>query len=225
MIDLLSRTAGAALGAVFGTVARVRPSLRPLHPRGHVTTGTLVRDGLNPPTGARWVDEPGSDRVLVRRSKSAGLPGRLPDIHGLAVRVPGEGTRFGDLLLATTGTRPGTRHLLAPTTSDQRPMTTLMPYRTPSGPLLLGAFPAGDRRTFDLRYAHLTGPWQHFGVLEVDDTAQADEGADDDLRFDPVLHPVPGLDTYRWISRLREPAYREARRNSPSTTQDPLSPG
>lgn len=30
--------------------------------------------------------------------------------------------------------------------------------------------------------------------------------------FDPVRRPLPGLPNYEWVSRLRAPAYREARK-------------
>ncbi|GAB2672310.1 hypothetical protein [Thalassiella azotivora] len=227
MIDLLSRAAGSVLGGVFGAAARVRPATKPLHPRGHVAAGVLERRGLHPPVGVPWLDEPGTDAVLVRRSKSAGLPGHLPDVHGLTVRVRAGGTRHGDLLLATTGTRPVTRHLLVPTTSDRRPMTTLMPYRTPSGPVVLAAFPHGDDAGYDLAVATLTGPWRTFASLAVDDTPDADagDGPDVDLRFDPVVHPLPGLGTYAWVSRLREPAYAAARRRSPAPARSETPEG
>jgi hypothetical protein len=215
VIELLPRSAGAVLGGVFGTVARLRPtSSKALHPRGHVTTGTLVRHGATPPTGVAWLDEPGTDDVLVRRSRSVGLPGALPDIHGLAVRVPVGRTRGADLLLASTGTRPGARHLLAPTRSDDHPLTTLLPYRTPSGPVLLGAFPEPGAAVYELRVAGLTGAWRPFGALAVDEppTGGADEAPDVEVHFDPVLNPLPGLPSYGWVTRLREPAYAASRR-------------
>ena len=212
MIDLLPRSAGAALGGVFGAVARLRrDSSKALHPRGHVTTGTLVRHGSTPGTGAGWLDEPGTDDVLVRRSRSVGLPPPLPDVHGLAIRVPVSRTRGADLLLATTGTRPGTRHVFVPTTSRRHPLTTLLPYRSPSGPVLLGAFPEPGGSMYELRVATLTGPWRPFGVLGVDEPDGEDD-LDLEVHFDPVLNPLPGLPSYRWVSRLREPSYTASRR-------------
>jgi hypothetical protein len=87
----------------------------------------------------------------VRESRSVGLPEGLPDIHGLAVRVTNPDGTPGDLLLATTGWGRLTRFVLTVSrTTYGRPMTTLLPYRTDAGPVLLGARsdPAcGSRRT------------------------------------------------------------------------------
>ena len=55
--------------------------------------GRIYRHGLDPGTGVPWIDEPGEDEV-VRLSRAIGLRG-LPDIHGLAVRVPVEGGGTG----------------------------------------------------------------------------------------------------------------------------------
>lgn len=215
MTEPFPRSAGVVLGGVFGAVARLRPgSSKALHPRGQVTTGTLVRYGAAPTTGVDWLDGAGTDDVLVRRSRSIGLPGPLPDVHGLAIRVPIGRTRGGDLLLATTGTRPGTRHLLVPTRSDRHPLTTLLPYRSPAGPVLLGAFPEPGSAVYELRVATLAGRWRPFGALAVDEPDGVDgaDGTDLDVHFDPVLNPLPGLPSYGWVSRLREPAYAASRR-------------
>lgn len=214
MLDTIARTAGGALAGVFGTLARLRPTLKPLHPRGHVTSGRLERHGLTPGVGAAWLDEAGTDTVIVRRSKAVGTPGHLPDIYGLAIRTPLPGGRFGDLLLATTGTRPVARHVLRPTTNPNAPATTLLPYRTASGPVVIGAFPGGGGATVELRVARPTGEWRTFATLHPGDD-RAVEQTDAVLRFDPVLNPLPGLAPYRWVDLLREPAYRAARRKSP----------
>jgi hypothetical protein len=165
----------------------------------------LVRHGLPTPTGAAWLDSPGVDEVLVRWSRAVGLPHALPDIHGLAVRVLEPDGGAGDLLLATTGWLPPTRVLLVPGVSAGRPMTTLLPYGTPSGPVVLGARPGTDGTTFHV--ARLRGPWQQFAELHE----TADDESDEPLSFDPVLNPLPDLAFASWVRRLREPAYRTAR--------------
>lgn len=216
-LDSLGRAAasggGAALGAVFRSVGTLRPAPKPLHPLGRVVTGRLTRHGseagTEARTGVRFLDEPGEDTVLVRESRSVGLPGPLPDIQGLALRVTNPDGSPGDLLLASTGWGAVTRFALTPSsTTWGRPMTTLFPYRSPRGPLLLGAR-SGAPGTVTLAWALGTGTWHEFATLEVSDR----DAGDPTVSFDPVLHQVPGLEQYAAVVRLREPAYRSARRS------------
>lgn len=217
----LARAGGGALASVIRGVSALRTTGKPLHPRGQVVRGTLVRRGLDSPTGVAWLDEPGEDEVLLRWSRAVGLPSPVPDIHGLAIRVQRpEG--FGDVLFATTGWTGPARSLLVPGISTHRPMTTLLPYTTPRGALLLGAR-RGDRVT-TLYAATPLGPWREFAELAETDGPDHDEP----IRFDPVLHPLPGLSFPAWVRRLREPAYRTARETQhPAVTvsSDSTAPG
>jgi hypothetical protein len=198
---------GAGLAAATRLLAAVRPAAKPLHPRGEVVLARLRRTGAEPPTGAEWLDQQGGGEVLVRRSRAVGLPDGLPDIHGLAIRVPRDGDRHGDLLLATTGRgRVGRFVLTAGRTPQSRPFTTLLPYRTPSGPKLLAAVARSEHR-YELAYAALGGTWHPFADLVLSSTA----GPDPLVSFDPVRNTLPGLDNYEWVRRLREPAYGTAR--------------
>jgi hypothetical protein len=134
----------------------------------------------------------------------------LPDVFGLALRVQLDSGRYADVLFSTTGTGPVTRFALVPAWSAERPMTTLLPYRTDDGPVLLAAEPR-DATTVELAWARGTGSWQQFATLWLDDGPR--QAGDAQVSFDPVLHPLPGLATYGWVARLREPSYRSARRN------------
>lgn len=199
---------GAGLAALTRLVAAARPAPKPLHPRGDLVAAVLRRHG-GQATGSTFVDEAGVDEVVCRRSRAVGLPATLPDIHGLAVRVPLAAGGHGDLLLASTGTGRLTRFLLLPGRRlDTRPLTTLLPYRSPTGPLLLGAA-ATSPHTFALLHAHATGPWRRFADLEL----TAESGPDPLVSFDPVRNPLPGLELYDWVRRLREPSYAAARRS------------
>jgi len=204
-----SAVGGQVLRAAIGAVGAVRQAAKPLHPRGVVTRGVLERFGGAVGSGVAWLDEPGTDAVVVRWSRAVGLPAPAPDVFGLAVRVELDGGRHGDLLFSTTGTGPLTRFALVPAFTPQRAMTTLMPYRTTGGPVLLRAVPQGDRAV-ELAWARGTGTWHPFGTLRLDEPTTT--AADADVSFDPVVNPVPGLSPYDWVTRLREPAYRSARR-------------
>ena len=208
----LTNLIGAMLGAVFYVVGALRTRRRKaLHPRGAVRTGLVRRHGCRARTGVAWIDEPGSDRVLIRLSRATGLPGYLPDTLGLAVRVPREDGGHGDLLLATTGTGALGRFVLRPTRHPGRPYGSLMPYRSPTGPLLLAALPLADDGTrFELACSALRGAWSPFGVLEVQ--SDWDDAPDAPLTFDPVLNQLPGLQSYGWAAQLRRFSYAGSRR-------------
>lgn len=205
-----ANASGQLLSAVIRGVASVRPSRKPLHPRGKVMRGRLHRRGAQTPSGVRWLDESGTGEVVVRLSQAVGLPEWLPDIQGLALRVDPHGTP-GDLLLATTGRGRITRFVLTPSLRAERPMTTLLPYRTPIGPVLIGAVRT-DKDAFELSYATLGGSWQPFAGLVLL-TDESDQARDPEISFDPILHQIPGLAPPDWVRRLREPSYRAARRS------------
>src|SRR5829696_1890569 len=100
LVTDLARLAGRAVAVPLGAVAR-RRSGRPMHPRGAVFDAVLDRTGSEPPWGVPWLDATARDAVVVRLSRGAGLPEPLPDLLGLAVRIPGDGGPV-DLLLTTT---------------------------------------------------------------------------------------------------------------------------
>jgi len=198
--------AGQVLAGATRSLAAARPAAKPLHPRGELMRGRIYRHGLWPATEVDWIDRPGEDDVLVRLSRAIGLPSALPDIHGLAVRVPVEGG-VGDLLFASTGWGKLSRYVLTAARSPQaRPMTTLLPYRGPSGPVLLGAR-ANGAESFELSCATPDFDFRVFADLRLSRIAVDDE----DVSFDPVRHQLPDLDQYPTVEMLREPAYRRAR--------------
>lgn len=205
---VLPRAGGQLLASAIGAVSAIRQTKKPLHPRGRVVDGVVRRRGGSRPAGVAWLDEPGEDPALVRLSRGVGLPAQLPDVHGLALRIPG-GDRPADLLLASTGLGRLTRFLLIPRRSGSRQvLTSLLPYRSARGSLLIGAVRTADD-TFDLLWARPAGEWVRFGELELSTPT-----ADASISFDPVLNRLPGLDIYPWVRHLREPAYRTARRRS-----------
>jgi hypothetical protein len=176
-----------------------------------VVVGTVHRHGANATSGAEWLDLTGVDEVLVRQSRAVGLPPPAPDIFGLAVRVATGPGQHGDLLFASTGLGRLTRFTLTASRSPYgRPLTTLLPYRTPAGPVLLSAVFLHEN-TVVLSWAVGSGSWNLFAELRLGD-APAEE-TDAPVSFDPVKNALPGLETYDWVRRLREPAYLTARRS------------
>jgi hypothetical protein len=147
-----------------------------------------------------------------------GLPAPLPDVDGLALRLPVEGG-LADLLFAATGTGRWTQHVLLPHPSGARvPLTTLLPFESGAGHLVLGLFPDDpddrddrDGTGLDLRVSVRSGPWRPLGRLTLEPLDVEDPP---ELRFDPLRNTPPGLGTHPLIVRLRDPAYVAARRRS-----------
>jgi hypothetical protein len=105
---------------------------------------------------------------------------------------------------------PVSRFVLLPTRRlDGRPMSTLLPYRSPAGPLVIAATSQGTD-TFLLSWAVGRSAWHPFGTLELGE--RVGDG-NEDLSFDPVLNVLPGLEHYDSVRRLREPSYSAARRS------------
>jgi hypothetical protein len=201
---------GKALEGLFAAVAHVRPADKPLHPRGRLHSAVIERTGTRDAVGVPFIDEPGTSTGIVRLSRATGLPAALPDIHGLALRVPLQSGAHADLLFATTGLGRWSRFVLLPSQhAGQRSYSTLLPYRTSSGPVTLAAVPVHhDERTFDLACATVGGAWQTFARMELSASDSAGSPS-----FDPVLNQLPGLRYYEWVADLREGAYRAARRS------------
>lgn len=203
---------GQILRTATGMVA-ARPAAKPLHPRGKLSQGKIHRFGDGPTTGAAWLDQAGDDDALVRQSRAVGLPPPLPDIFGLAIRVPTEEGHHGDMLLASTGLGRLTRFTLTSGLSPRRrPMTTLLPYRTPAGPVILSAVFQTETKV-DLAWAIGSRSWHSFAEVVLDDKEPDDDTADVSVSFDPIRNVLPGLEIYDWVRLLREPAYVTARRS------------
>jgi hypothetical protein len=215
--------AGLGLGAVFGTVSVLRRG-RPLHPQGVTLRVSLLCDGSGR-SGVPLLDEAGVSEGTLRASRAMGLPTWLPDIYGLALRLPqssGVDGEPADLLFASTGDSVlGRFTLLVHSRLTDGPLTTLLPVRAPAGALLLRLAPVpgapeqeagpGLRvpERLSLAYAVGTGPWVTVGEVGVGERI---EGEGDPRRHDPVVHQLPGTSQYPVVRALREPAYAAARR-------------
>ncbi len=115
----------------------------------------------------------------------------------------------GDLLFASTGWGLLGRFVLTfGGGPESRPMTTLLPYRTPDGPALLGVR-ASDAQVYEMSWCRPRGKWHAFAELRLTDN----EVPNQVMSFDPVRNQLPGLTQYTWVRRLREPSYRTARQS------------
>ncbi|SDD30620.1 phosphodiesterase [Streptomyces prasinopilosus] len=226
-------TRDGAAYRIAGRLARWRAAPA-LHPHGVLCSGTLdvpAHEGAG--WGVRWLDRPGSYRATVRWSRALGLPRRLPDALGLAVRVEdadGRGNAL-DLLFTSSGSGRLGRHLPLPRPAPLTgPYSTLLSYRTGERERVLAAFPAPGpsgppedgplpalwqelaRRPvrFDLRAAAPGEPWRTFASLALE--AAHGTPATHTVSYDPYAHTVPGLRPTGRLRRLRTAAYAGSRR-------------
>lgn len=125
----------------FATLSRLRGH-RVFHPYGESFDADLTFDR----NADRWLPDvlarPRRHDAIVRFSRALGLPSPLPDLLGMAVKLPNVyGTGWDqDWLLVTSGTDPVSRHLLLPAWDLLgRPYSTVLPYRRPGGSVTFGA--------------------------------------------------------------------------------------
>jgi hypothetical protein len=211
--------AGSVLAAWFGTLSRLRGK-RVVHPEGVVFRGTLRPAGERLEGTALGTETP----VLVRLSRALGLPAALPDLLGLALRVPdafGTG-RHQDALLVSCGSSPLGRRVFLPASGfAERPYTTLLPYDFRGERIVLEAQvcdpadPGPSLGELDrdgagsLEYElRAIGPGGHARIVarillhERLEPTQAES-----LEFDPT-NTGAGLELAGALNRLRGPSYR-----------------
>jgi hypothetical protein len=187
--------------------------------------GTALRARLLVPGGAELgvplLDEPGRHECLVRFSRSLGLPDRVPDVIGVAVRVfdaHGPGAHQ-DLLLDSAASAPLLRRWPLPRYDVLgAQFSSLTPYELGGRRWLLGLLPdpgapavralpdvAGrsDGSRLRLAVASARGAWREVAVLEL---AGAVPGRRE-VRFSPDV-TGGGIRPAGWLQDLRRSAYR-----------------
>lgn len=210
---------------------------RVFHPLGVLATGHIER------VAAPGVGLPiESADVFGRVSKAIGVPGGLPDLIGLAWRMPPreDATTPWDVLLVSAGSGRVTRYTLRPTVSwFGTTLSTLMPLRREDGwwwvkakmtsqidgglslDVVREAICSGGV-VFDIQQAHGTGPFEPLAKLTLSSAISTDENHD--VSFDPTRNTTAGVELGpRWLTGLRERAYLRSRhgRHAP----DELSTG
>jgi hypothetical protein len=212
-----------ALPIQLGSAWRHR---RVFHPWGVLATGRIER--IAPP--AQGLPIRSSD-VLARVSKAIGVPGGLPDLIGLAWRMPPSTTAATpwDVLMVSAGSGRLTRFALRPTLSwTGATLSTLMPLRREDGWWWVTAKMKTDIGAglsldsvreaisangvvFDIAQAHGTGPFEPLAELTL--TAVIPTDQNQDVSFDPTHNTTDGVELGPvWLTNLRERAYLRSRR-------------
>jgi len=174
----------------------------------------------------RVLGGPPSRPAVVRASKSIGLPGRIPDLLGMALRISAGDGRLVDVLLASTGRRGVARVALLPSGNWWgRPYGTVLPYVVDGRRLLLGLqadpgiVPAGADPgdvaaavrngpvAFTVSEMPVLGARRRIGRLVLESVRDGGPS----ITFDPILNALPRLHPVRPLSALREWAYAGSR--------------
>ncbi len=210
----------------FRHVASLR-SAPALHPRGLTCSADVeVMDDGAGRWGVPWLDSPRTYEATVRLSRAAGLPDRLPDGLGLAVRISGVDEPAGvlDLLLTGSGRNRFTRHLPLPRVDALRgPYSSLLPYRVRGHRRTLAAFPrprpapvpgypaslaralTAGPLVFDLCADSAGRTWRRFAVLTV--TNPLPVAWDASPGFDVYRHRARGFEPVSTLATARRAAY------------------
>jgi hypothetical protein len=222
----------AMAGMTFAALSRLRGA-RIFHPRGVGYNGTLRIE----PTGHRYegvplLERPGEHPAIFRFSRGAGLPEPLPDVLGLALRLPdvhGRG-RHQDFLLVTSVDAPLLHHLLLPGIGgfSGQSFSSVLPYRVGGNLRLVGAQPTGRRLggdrgalrglteaadrgdlNFRLVLASIRGRWSPVGELHVAERLSNEEA--EELAFTP-WNSGGGIRPTGPLMGVRRGAYRGSQR-------------
>ena len=201
----VSAAAGAVVDGALAAVAAVRRG-KAVHPHGVVHRATLhVPGDPAAPRAAQLLRAPGDHAAIVRFSRSIGLPRPLPDLLGMAIRVPdayGPG-RHQDLLLVTSVDLPVAHHVFVPAGDvQQRVYSSSLPYRAGTERFLVGTLPRGDMR-FDLAVAAVNGRFRPVAALQVGERLGPELDA---LRFSP-WNTGGGMEPTGVFNRWRKAAY------------------
>jgi hypothetical protein len=159
-------------------------------------------------------------------SRGAGVPQGLPDVLGLAIKLPDfNGPRKDqDFLLVSAASAPVARHLLLPATAfGSRTFSTVLPYQVDGEVLLYGTLPSPPekratgleltkldealeegRLRFRFAIATLTGPWRRIGELQLE--RRLSQELSDKLQFNP-WNTSEGIRPVGPLNRLRADAY------------------
>lgn len=216
-----------AVAAAVRWLSSVR-GRRIFHPYGLAYTATLTID--TPPLSPSECLLLGTARsypAIVRFSRGIGLPQPLPDILGIALRLPdvyGPG-QHQDLLYIASGNGWLLNRLLLFTGGYlHRPFSSILAYRASQHHLLFGLLPPdtppelpgtdltelrrlarAGQLTYRFAVAAPAQRWRAIGTLTA--TAELSPAFSEQLRFNP-WNTGGGLTPVGFLQRLRRNAYR-----------------
>jgi hypothetical protein len=200
----------------FGVFRRLSASRgrRIFHPRGAAYAARFTAVAGHGAAAEIFADGFAHD-ALLRLSRGLGLRPPLPDVFGLALRLPdvyGPGGHQ-DFLLASSGEGIAGRRLLCPTFGARTGMySSLLPYDAAGVRVIVGARPTREAAdAFDLLVARPRGRWRLAARLTL--TGRLDDAVARELRFDP-WNSGGGLVPAGVVNRMRGAAYRGSRRGS-----------
>jgi hypothetical protein len=217
---------GYGIGAALAALAAARGG-KAVHPHGVAYSGRLTTDGApHAPAAAQLLATPAEHRVVMRFSRSVGVPRPIPDLLGVSLRVLDAygRDRHQDFMLVSSVDLPVLHHIFLPATDvQQRPYSSSLPYRAGDETFIVGVVPdpasprpAGDdeldrlhraaatgRLAFGLATAPVGGRFRSVGRLHVEDRLPQ---AVDALRFNP-FNCGGGMAPATVLNRLRDYAY------------------
>ncbi len=189
----------------------------------------------------KWLDSPGRYPVMGRWSRALGLPERVPDAVGLALRTKDADGHTVDLLLTTSGSGRLTRRVpRLRGNATGGPYSTLLDYEVGDHQGVVSAFPVdgaapvpatlhgfaqalslGSVR-FTIRVGGPRGNWRTLGVLTMREHTHPHAAVQP--AFDPYANCLPLFHPTRCLANLRRAAYqgsREGRRAGPGALDIP----
>lgn len=213
------------LARLFRILSRLRGQ-RSLHPVGAGYRGQLEIPGdAHRWPGVALLERAATHPALVRCSRGVGVPEPLPDVLGIAVKLPDAYGRSADqdLLFSSVVDRWALRGILIPRRSFLRgAFSTILPYRVGRERLVLWlrparVWPSGRGRAFGQLNRAVGGTvgyelWaggglrrpRRIGRLTLVDRLPVNQTQT--LRFNPWI-TGPGIHPTGWINRLRRPTY------------------
>ncbi|HTN78739.1 MAG TPA: Dyp-type peroxidase [Acidimicrobiales bacterium] len=153
---------GTALAPLAATIGFVRGK-RAVHMNGAAFEATVVvSDGAPRLLDGTVLARAGTYRAVARLSRGFGLPFRYPDVHGIAVRLYDAGGPGipQDLLVATARRKSSGRDATAVTRRYEQVFSSMLRLRSPSGELVVRAWPVQPMPDDATVHAYVAGGWE-----------------------------------------------------------------